>query len=310
MELAGLLMRQLASMFLMMAIGYLMVKLKLLKQADSKTLSVLLIYVISPCTIFSSYQIAFNTAILQGLMVAILCAVGIHLVFFGVITVLRKTNHLNGIERASIMYVNAGNMIIPLVSAALGPEWVIYTTAYILVETPLIWTHSLSTVKGEREYAAKRIFTNVNMIAVLLGLLFFLLNWRLPPVLSSTVSALGSMIAPVNMLMFGVLMAGSDLRELFSRPKAYFVCAVRLLACPLIVIVLMALTGVAHSFSLGKQVLLISLLSAAAPTGATVTQLAQLYDKEPAYAGTINILTCLFCVVTIPVMAYLYQLLV
>ena len=40
---------------------------------------------------------------------------------------------LSGIEKASLIYSNAGNLILPLVPAILGEEWLIYASAFILV---------------------------------------------------------------------------------------------------------------------------------------------------------------------------------
>ena len=37
-------------------------------------------------------------------------------------------------EQASLIYTNAGNLIIPLVTAVLGPEWVIYSSMFQLVQ--------------------------------------------------------------------------------------------------------------------------------------------------------------------------------
>lgn len=46
------------------------------------------------------------------------------------------------IEKATIIYSNSGNLIIPLVGAILGNEWVIYSSGYMVVQTILLWTHA------------------------------------------------------------------------------------------------------------------------------------------------------------------------
>ena len=46
---------QILSFFIMMAMGFALVKTHLLKSEDSKILSVLMFYVIIPCTIIRSY---------------------------------------------------------------------------------------------------------------------------------------------------------------------------------------------------------------------------------------------------------------
>ena len=42
--------------------------------------------------------------------------------------------HLDAVEKASMIYSNAGNLIIPIVTAVLGKEWVIYSSAFLSVQ--------------------------------------------------------------------------------------------------------------------------------------------------------------------------------
>ena len=46
----------------------------------------------------------------------------------------------------------------------------------------------------------------------------------------------------------------------------------------------------------------------AAPAASTVTQFAQLYDKEASYASAINVMTTLSCIITLPVFVLIYQM--
>ena len=58
----------------------------------------------------------------------------------------------------------------------------------------------------------------------------------------------------------------------------------------------------------GKKILLVSLLAVAAPSGVTIPQMAQIYGGDADYAGSINVLTTLCSIVTMPLMIYIYQL--
>ena len=49
-------------------------------------------------------------------------------------------------------------------------------------------------------------------------------------------------------------------------------------------------------------------VAAAAPAGATVTQMAQVYGGNEHDACSINVLTTLMCIVTMPLMVALYQM--
>ena len=163
-------MKQIASMFLMMAIGVVLVRLKVLKPEHGTVISKILLYAVVPCTIINSYQIDFSMSKLAGMGVSHLGAVLVHNIVDVLERVLRRPLRLEPVESASIFYSNAGNLIIPLVMAALGQEWVFYISGYMLVQQLLFWTHGKSLVCGERQWDFKKIITNDNIIDNFVGI--------------------------------------------------------------------------------------------------------------------------------------------
>ena len=151
MEISILLFWQILSMFLMLLMGFALVKTGLLKAQDSKTLSVLLLYLALPCAILDSFQVEYDSGILRGLMLAFAAAVICHVILLLAAGFLGKALHLTAVEKASVIYSNSSNLIIPIITAVLGPEWVVYSTAYVSVQLLLLWTHGkvlLSGIKG------------------------------------------------------------------------------------------------------------------------------------------------------------------
>lgn len=57
MEVSLLLMEQIAQLFIVLLMGYIVVKAKLLKPSDSKVLSVVFVYLIMPCVVLNAFQI-------------------------------------------------------------------------------------------------------------------------------------------------------------------------------------------------------------------------------------------------------------
>ena len=60
MELSILLMEQIAKLFLMIFMGYAVVKLGLLTDEDSKVLSTLVLYLIVPSVILNAFQVDYT----------------------------------------------------------------------------------------------------------------------------------------------------------------------------------------------------------------------------------------------------------
>ena len=62
----------------------------------------------------------------------------------------------------------------------------------------------------------------------------------------------------------------------------------------------------ARALPVDRDIVMIPLLGALAPSAANVSHMAVLYDQDAQYASSINVLTTLSCIVTIPlwIMAY------
>lgn len=121
--IALLLMQQIAVLFLIMGLGFLIVKLGIVKTEDSRVLSMVTIYLVLPCVTIHAFQIEYSTKIRNGFLLAVAVAILIHVVLFVVCGILRKLLKMDEVETASLIYSNAGNLILPLVTSILGEEW-------------------------------------------------------------------------------------------------------------------------------------------------------------------------------------------
>ena len=296
----GILVGKIAALFIVMFLGFVLVKTGICRSDDSRILSRLSVYIVVPCSILSAFQVSCSPSILNGLLLAVAAAVLIHLILIVLFYFIGPLLHLNGVEKASIIYSNAGNLVIPLVSSILGPDWVIYSSAYVSVQLFLLWSHGKMMICEEKKPDFKKIITNTNMI--------FLAQISLPDPVDSAVHSLGSMIGPLAMLISGMLIAGTTPQEILAFPHIGLVTILRLIGVPLLTILLLKFSGLASFAENGSQILLVTLLATITPSASTITQMAQVYGKDARYAGAINVITTLFCMITMPIMVYLYQL--
>ena len=192
MEISILLAEQILAMFLTMAVGFGVVRAGLFKTEDSRIISNMVVYICNPCVVVHSFQIELTDDKIKGLMIAIGLSVVVHMVLIIGSEILSFIFHFNSIEKASIIYTNAGYLVIPLVGAVLGEEWVFYTTAFILVQTVLMWTHGVKLIGQEKELNIRKILCNPNVIAMIIGIALFALEIRLPTVVDSCDRRCGS----------------------------------------------------------------------------------------------------------------------
>ena len=215
MEVSLLLMEQIAQLFIVLLMGYIVVKAKLLKPSDSKVLSVVFVYLIMPCVVLNAFQIDDTPEIRAGLLYSMAIAVGMHVVFLAFDTVIRRPLKLDAVERVNIIYSNAAALVIPLVQALLGSEYVVYSCAFVIVQLILLWTHASACLQGSTKLEWKKILTNVNLIAIVAGALLYLLHISLPVPIVSTLSSVGNMIGPMGMLLAGMAIAEVPLKKVF-----------------------------------------------------------------------------------------------
>ena len=177
-----LLLNQIAQLFICIFLGWLSVKCRLLRSEDSRVLSLVTLYLVTPCLIVGAFQIECTPDMLRGLGLSLGAAVLIHALLFLMTRICRRPLHLNAVEQASVIYSNAGNLIIPIVTAILGKEWIIFTSMFIIVQLPLLWSHCRFLLSGEGGFSWKKVLLNVNILSILVGAALFFLGIPLPGV--------------------------------------------------------------------------------------------------------------------------------
>ena len=98
MEISLLLMQQIAQLFLILIMGYAVVKVGLLKASDSRVLSVVMVYLVTPCVIINAFQIDDTPEIRKGLLYSMAIAAAIHVVLLVLSALLSRPLKLDAVE--------------------------------------------------------------------------------------------------------------------------------------------------------------------------------------------------------------------
>lgn len=308
MNISILLMQQIVQLFLMIFMGYLIVKTGLVRDDDSKVLSKIILYLIVPCVIINAFQVDYTTDTVKGLLIAFAASVLTQVVLLIVISAAGKLLHLNEVEVASVYYSNSGNLIVPIVTFILGQEWVLYGCVFMSVQLVFLWTHCKKIISREASYDWKKILLNINMISIFIGVVLFFTKIFLPEIIGNTLASVGTMIGPASMIVTGMLFAGMNLKQIFANKRVYFITFLRLIAVPLIALVLIKLSNLASFSADGNKIILIVFLAIITPSASTVTQMCQVYGNDSKYASAINVMTTLLSIITMPVMVMLFQM--
>ncbi len=287
---------KIASMFVILAFGVLCYRKNLFDEQMIKKLSTFLLMVVNPIVLFVSYQISYNEEQLVNLGYAFLLSLGAFIVQILVAYVfIPRKNIQSAVERLSAIYSNCGFFGIPLINGLFGREGVFYLTAYLTVFYLFFWTHGVLLMIGKTTLKeAVRNLVSPAIFCVLLGLLCFSFQVKLPSFFVSALDSVGSMNTPLAMLVAGATVGQSELKVCFSSVRVYWIAMLKLLIVPFAVAILMSF------FAISPMLRMVVILASASPVGATCTMLAIRYGKDGGYASQLFIVSTLLVALTIP----------
>ena len=301
-----LLIYKILQLFCMMLIGFTITKCKIIRSEDSMALSKISLYLLMPSAILNAFDFERSDALMSGILFAFLAAIVVHVILYLLDLLYAKYISKNAVERASVMYSNAGNLIIPIVSFVLGNEWVVFSTAFLTVQLAFIWSHGVRLFSAGERFNIKKVLLNVNIIAIAIGVVMMLVGLRLPMFVRDITASFGGMLGPVAMLIAGIVAAKIDFKKVLSDKKIYRVIAVRMVVYPLIILIVLKLLALIPVVD-GEKILLISFLATITPAASTVMQFAQIHNHDAEYATSINILTTVACILTMPLFVMLFH---
>lgn len=307
MEISILLASKILSMLLACLIGYIVVKIKVLPYEGADVISKLLLFVCTPCALVNAYQIDFSKDKAMGLLIALVLSALVHILFISVTKVLGKVFKLSTIEKVAMIYTNAGYLIIPIVTAVLGAEYVFYTCAYCGLQMVLYWTHCVSLLNGKTTINFKKIISNPCLIAILVGIIMFCTGLRFPSIIQSTITDFSALLGPLCMFIIGMLVAKKDLKTMVLNKKIYMVCFFRLIVLPVLVVLMFKLISVFFVHDELHIIMLIVLWSSSSQIGTIVVQMAQLFDEDYTYASELNLFSAGLCLFSMPIITLLFE---
>ena len=102
--------------------------------------------------------------------------------------------------------------------------------------------------------------------------------------------------------------SGAAYQALFANPRNYYVCLLRLVVMPVVLILIFAVTGASHWIENGEMLLMVLILAASSPVATMIAMLTQKFGGgDGVYASHLASLSSVLCIVTMPLMALLAQ---
>lgn len=293
MNLQGLLLEQTIIMFLLIGIGYILTKTKMLSATSGKELSVLLLYVAFPSVVIDAFISAGKEGMGEVGVSFILAGVGL---LVAMIIAYLSYGKKNGIENFGACFGNAGFMGLPLVLAVFGQQGVLHVTGVVVLLNLGQWTYGVMLMTGNTEaIKLKKLVKNPILVATVIGLVLVYMPFELPAVITQPIGFAKNMNTPLAMVIVGISLAQTNLINCLKDKSMYIMAGVRLILIP------MATMLVYKVLPFGTREMLLALMVVlSTPVGSNVAIAADMYNKDSQKAVQYVCFSTILSIISIP----------
>ena len=303
MQQAVIIIQQMATLIVMMGVGFAAIKLKLLSETTMDAMSAYVVSIAMPAVVLSSLLSIGD----RELLISSLSVIGVALMmlpFMGAIglgigKMYRLKQPTLNIHLAETLFSNSAFMGIPLVSALFGSEGLLCLAVYNFANNLVLYTYgmgltSVSADKPSFKTVMKKMANPVTISAIL-GFAMVMAGIKLPEAAATAVSAIGGTSSPVSMVYIGGVLTRLDLSAMLRKKSIMLTIPVRMVAFPIALLAVLRMTGI---YPVWVETLT---LIAALPPMVGVSLLAKAGGSDYAYATEYVLIGTLLSVITIPI---------
>ncbi len=286
------------SIFLLLVVGFIAQKRKILDSDGIKTISNFVLRVFLPFTIISSFDKSISFSAAGDLLKVAIFAIGVHAlaIFISKLAYSRFPDPKRKILTYITVFSNCGFMGFPVAESVFGKIGLMYTSIYVMVFNIFVWTYGIALLSEgkEKKNIWHSILLNPGNIAFAIGFVLWVLPFGLPETLNYAVLLLGNCTTPLSMIVVGATLANLGIKCLFSGTEVWIGSIMRLFVVPALVLLLFILIGIRSDAAKVANFL------AAMPAAAQTVIFAERYDADVSLASRIVFISTVLSAITIP----------
>ncbi len=303
----NILINQMAGLFVIMFLGYLLYKIKIVDDAFSKGLTKLIINVTMPALLLSSVLGTPERQPISNVLLILLVAFSLYFVIFPIIGfIIAKIMRVNSTQQGLYMFMtsfsNIGFMGFPIINAVAGPVGLFYATIYNMVFNLGLFTIAVWLITFGRKDGTKfnpRQLLSPGFIGAVLAITFYFLNIKLPAFLTNAIDMVGDITSPAAMLVTGISLAKMNIRNIFNDWRVYVWLTIKQVLLPLVLWIPFCLIFT------NETIRYVSLILAGMPAANMAVLYANTYGSDEALAARSVFITTLLSLITVPLCVWL-----
>ncbi len=288
-------------LFLLLILGFVLFKCHIFDEYTNKKISALIVNVASPMLIISSIAGVEGS---NKSIVFLMIGAGI-LMYIGFIILGKVINRIFPFPKKDwpvyecmVVFANTGFMGYPVLLDVFGQEAVFYASLIHMAFNFFVYTYAIMCLtKGddsEFKLNFKQLLTP-GIILIFVGIFIYLFDIQLPSVLMDTINSVGSLTAPLSMMMIGSSLAVYPIKDSFTDWRSYVFAFVRLMIVPFVTMIMCRLLHIDAYYAN------ITIITNAMPVGSMVLMLATQYNANVKIVTRNIVVSTLLSVITIPI---------
>lgn len=288
-------------LFLLLILGFVLFKCHIFDEYTNKKISALIVNVASPMLIISSIAGVEGS---NKSIVFLMIGAGI-LMYIGFIILGKIINRVFPFPKKDwpvyecmVVFANTGFMGYPVLLDVFGQEAVFYASLIHMAFNFFVYTYAIMCLtKGddsEFKLNFKQLLTP-GIILIFVGIFIYLFDIQLPSVLMDTINSVGSLTAPLSMMMIGSSLAVYPIKDSFTDWRSYVFAFVRLMIVPFVTMIMCRLLHIDAYYAN------ITIITNAMPVGSMVLMLATQYNANVKIVTRNIVVSTLLSVITIPI---------
>jgi predicted permease len=288
-------------LFLLLVLGFVLFKCHIFDEYTNKKISALIVNVASPMLIISSIAgVEGNDKSIVFLMIG----AGI-LMYIGFIILGKIINRIFPFPKKDwpvyecmVVFANTGFMGYPVLLDVFGQEAVFYASLIHMAFNFFVYTYAIMCLTKSDDSKFKLNFKQLltpGIVLIFIGILIYLFDMQLPSVLMDTINSVGSLTAPLSMMMIGSSLAVYPIKDSFTDWRSYVFAFVRLIIVPFVTMIVCRLLHINPYYAN------ITIITNAMPVGSMVLMLATQYNANVKIVTKNIVVSTLLSVITIPI---------
>ena len=296
--------KQVIILFILIFVGVFLAKKNIFTENAVKSVTDIVLYLVSPCVIIKSFIRECDRDILRNVLFSFLAAGVVHIIFIVVASIILhdKDDSRKRVLRFAAIFGNCGFMSLPIQQAILGDIGVLYCASFIAVFSIFAWTYGVLEISGEKSaMSPKKILFNPGIIATAVGFVIFLFSIPVPEIVSMPIGYFAALNTPVPMLIIGYHLSKSDIKDAARDVNCFIACLAKLIVLPVIA------AGILYIAGIRGDLFVSTVISACSPAAAYTTIFSYKYKKATDLSVNLVSFSTLLSLFTMPVIIALAQ---